>query len=159
MPRSLRFHPLAAQEAAAASDWPLKPVVSVITPVFNTPVPWLRACIDSILAQAYPHWELCLADDASTSVETIRTLEQYAARDARIKIVRLPVNSHISAASNAALDVATGEPTWEQKRQSKSGFGTPAVWLTSSGIQIVAPGYGQMIALPANPHSGFCNNA
>jgi outer membrane protein assembly factor BamB len=45
-----------------------------------------------------------------------------------------------------ALDAATGDLKWEKKRQSKSGFGTPAVWNTPSGKQIVCPGYGQMIA-------------
>ncbi|MGD9632367.1 MAG: PQQ-binding-like beta-propeller repeat protein [Pirellulales bacterium] len=45
-----------------------------------------------------------------------------------------------------ALDASTGKPKWEKVRQSKSGFGTPAVWKTPSGTQIVAPGYGKMIA-------------
>jgi outer membrane protein assembly factor BamB len=45
-----------------------------------------------------------------------------------------------------ALDAATGELVWEQKRQSKSGFGTPAVWGTPTGKQVVAPGYGRLIA-------------
>jgi outer membrane protein assembly factor BamB len=45
-----------------------------------------------------------------------------------------------------ALDAATGKLAWEQKRQSKSGFGTPTVWQTPEGTQVVAPGYGRMIA-------------
>ena len=45
-----------------------------------------------------------------------------------------------------ALDVATGKPRWEKKRESRSGFGTPAIWDTPTGKQIVAPGYGRMIA-------------
>jgi outer membrane protein assembly factor BamB len=45
-----------------------------------------------------------------------------------------------------ALEAATGKLAWEQPRQSKSGFGTPAVWETPEGTQIVAPGYGKMIA-------------
>lgn len=45
-----------------------------------------------------------------------------------------------------ALDATTGELKWEKKRQSKSGFGTPTVWDTPDGKQIVAPGFGQMIA-------------
>lgn len=45
-----------------------------------------------------------------------------------------------------ALDANTGKLKWEKARQSKSGFGTPAVWKTPTGIQIVAPGYGKMIA-------------
>jgi len=45
-----------------------------------------------------------------------------------------------------ALDAASGKPLWEKKRESKSGFGTPAVWNTPAGTQVVAPGYGRMIA-------------
>lgn len=45
-----------------------------------------------------------------------------------------------------ALDVATGEPKWEQPRESRSGFCTPAVWDTPDGKQVVAAGFGQMIA-------------
>ena len=45
-----------------------------------------------------------------------------------------------------ALDAATGELVWEQQRQSKSGFGTPTVWQTPEGTQVVAPGYARLIA-------------
>jgi outer membrane protein assembly factor BamB len=45
-----------------------------------------------------------------------------------------------------AIDVATGKIRWEKKRESQSGFGTPAIWDTPTGKQIVAPGYGRMIA-------------
>ncbi|HEY4232492.1 MAG TPA: PQQ-binding-like beta-propeller repeat protein [Lacipirellulaceae bacterium] len=45
-----------------------------------------------------------------------------------------------------ALDVATGHVNWEKKRQSKSGFSTPAVWASPTGKQVVTAGYGQMIA-------------
>lgn len=44
-----------------------------------------------------------------------------------------------------ALDATTGKPMWDDVRQSKSGFGTPAIWQTPSGTQVVAPGYGNMI--------------
>ena len=86
-----------------------KPVISIITPVYNTPEPFLRAAIDSVLAQIYPHWELCLADDASTAHHVRQVLAEYAARDARIKVNYRETNGHISAASNAALQSATGQ--------------------------------------------------
>jgi GT2 family glycosyltransferase len=85
-----------------------QPLVSVITPVYNTDPAWLIACIESVRRQAYPNWELCLADDASTSPATLRALESYA-HDPRIKITRLERNQHISAASNAAVALANGE--------------------------------------------------
>jgi outer membrane protein assembly factor BamB len=45
-----------------------------------------------------------------------------------------------------AVNADNGELIWEQKRQSKSGFGTPAVWKTTAGTQVVAPGHGKLIA-------------
>jgi outer membrane protein assembly factor BamB len=44
-----------------------------------------------------------------------------------------------------AIDLATGKPKWEKKRESKSGYATPAVWETSDGMQIAVPGFGRMI--------------
>ena len=93
-------------EVAALSHQPL---ISVITPVYNTRAKWLRAAVESVRQQVYGRWELILADDASTSAETRRTLDEYRTIDPRIKIVQLATNSHISAASNAALEAATGE--------------------------------------------------
>src|SRR5690606_4037771 len=39
------------------------PLISILLPVYQTPERWLRRCIESVLAQAYPRWELCIADD------------------------------------------------------------------------------------------------
>jgi GT2 family glycosyltransferase len=86
-----------------------QPVVSFITPIYNTPAPFLRAMLESVLRQAYPKWELCLADDASTAAHVRPMLEEYAKRDARIKVTFREKNGHISAASNSALALATGE--------------------------------------------------
>jgi len=88
---------------------PGQPTFSIITPVYNTEKRWLRACIDSVLAQLYPHWQLCLVDDASTLEETREVLREYEGRDPRITVVRLAENGHISRASNAGLDVSTGD--------------------------------------------------
>jgi GT2 family glycosyltransferase len=98
-----------AQMAADSAAFARKPKVSLITPVYNTPEGFLRAMLDSVLAQAYPDWELCLADDASTLPHVRAILDEYAARDPRIKVAWRPVNGHISAASNTALGLATGE--------------------------------------------------
>ena len=86
-----------------------QPTVSVLVPVYNTNAEFLRRCIDSMLDQLYPHWELCLADDASDKPHVRSILEQYAARDPRIKIELRETNGNISAASNSALELATGE--------------------------------------------------
>lgn len=94
------------REAVAAL--PDRPLISVIMPVYNTPERWLRRAIESVRAQVYDRWELCIADDASPAPHVRPLLEAYAAADPRIKIVFRPVNGHISASSNSALEIATG---------------------------------------------------
>jgi glycosyltransferase involved in cell wall biosynthesis len=86
-----------------------QPLISVIMPVYETPPALLRQALDSVRAQIYPHWELCIADDASPSPLVAAILADYAARDARIRIMRREVNGHISAATNSALQLARGE--------------------------------------------------
>lgn len=86
-----------------------KPVISVIMPVYNTPDRYLREAIESVINQVYPYWELCIADDASTAPHIQPLLQEYAEKDARIKVVYRPKNGHISAASNSALEITTGE--------------------------------------------------
>ena len=84
------------------------PLISVVVPTYNTAEPYLRAMLDSVLAQLYPRWELCIADDASTAPHVRAVLEEYARRDARVRVTYREKNGHISAASNSALDLATG---------------------------------------------------
>ena len=86
-----------------------RPVISVVMPVYNPHEPHLRQAIESVLAQLYPHWELCVADDASTKPHVRTILEDYRERDPRIRIIYRSENGHISAASNSALELATGE--------------------------------------------------
>jgi O-antigen biosynthesis protein len=86
-----------------------KPIISIIMPVFDPPEQFLRAAIESVINQIYPYWELCIADDASTHLYINSVLQEYAAKDARIKIVSRTENGDISQASNSALDIATGE--------------------------------------------------
>lgn len=86
-----------------------QPLVSILTPVFNTPVPWLREAVESVLAQAYENWELVLIDDGSTAPDLMNALPGLASRDRRIRLVRLATHQGISAALNRGLDVASGE--------------------------------------------------
>ena len=85
-----------------------QPLISVLMPVFNPPPDHLAAAIQSVRDQLYPTWELCVADDASTNAAVRRILQEAAAQDDRIKVVRREQNGHISAASNSALELATG---------------------------------------------------
>ena len=104
------IHPARRQAIAAEIEgFARKPLMSILMPVYNTPVAWLQAAIDSVRQQLYPHWELCIVDDASRSPEVIQLLEQLPGLDSRIKVERLAVNEGICGASNRALALATGE--------------------------------------------------
>lgn len=85
------------------------PLISVILPVYNVDVKWLRLCIESVLKQLYQNWELCIADDNSPNPQIRSVLEEYAAKDTRVKVIFRAENGHISAASNSALSLAAGE--------------------------------------------------
>jgi len=100
--------PALAAMAEQAAHFPYQPLISIITPVWNTDPRWLRALVESVRRQVYSRWELCLADDASEAEGTRATLAELAA-DPQIRLTRLPANGHISAASNAALAIASGE--------------------------------------------------
>ena len=86
-----------------------QPLISILTPVFDTPVPWLCEAIESVLAQVYENWELLLIDDGSTTTDLLRALPALAARDRRIRLVRLESHQGISAALNKGLELANGE--------------------------------------------------
>lgn len=86
-----------------------RPRVSVVMPTYNTEGSFLRQAIESVRGQLYDHWELCIADDASTNPEVRAILEEYQAVDPRIRVAFRAENGHISAASNTALALATGD--------------------------------------------------
>jgi glycosyltransferase involved in cell wall biosynthesis/GT2 family glycosyltransferase len=104
---SLRRADLEAMTAEAAR-FRFKPTISVLVPVYNVDPKWLGECVESVRRQAYPHWELCLADDAST-VPATRTYLDRRPGDPRVKLFRRPTNGHICAATNSAAELATGE--------------------------------------------------
>ena len=98
-----------ARVRATAKLLPYRPVISILMATYNSPDAYLRQAIDSVRAQAYAEWELCIADDASTNARVRKTLDAYAASDARIRVVKRTTNGHISEASNSALAIASGE--------------------------------------------------
>jgi glycosyltransferase involved in cell wall biosynthesis len=85
------------------------PLFSVLTPVHDPPLGILTQTIDSVRAQSFEDWELCLVDDGSTDPGVEAELRRQAAADARIRFVRRDVAGGIAAATNAALELATGE--------------------------------------------------
>jgi glycosyltransferase involved in cell wall biosynthesis len=92
-------------------ELPYTPLISVVMPVYNPKSEWLIEAIESVLRQIYPHWELCIADDASTDTAIRLILERYTKMDKRIKVVYRKKNGHISAASNSALKLVTSKWT------------------------------------------------
>ncbi|MGY4429471.1 GT2 family glycosyltransferase/SAM-dependent methyltransferase [Bradyrhizobium sp. F1.13.1] len=94
---------------AYISTLPAQPKVSIIVPLYNTPANVLEEMIASVRVQAYENWELCLADDASEESNIQAKLQCAATEDARIKLVFSKANGGISAASNAALELASGD--------------------------------------------------
>ncbi len=92
-----------------ARSFSVAPLISIITPVFNTPVDWLKAAVDSVCAQAYEQWELILIDDSSTDAKTLAALPGIAALDSRIRLLRRETTGGISAASNEGLAAAAGD--------------------------------------------------
>ncbi len=86
-----------------------QPLISIILPVYDVDEKWLRLCLDSVCHQIYQNWELCIADDCSSKLYIRNILDEYQNKDARIKVVFREKNGHISAASNSALELATGE--------------------------------------------------
>lgn len=85
------------------------PLISVVMPVYNPKPEWFIGAIESVRAQLYPNWELCIADDVSTDPAIRPLIERYVRQDSRIKAVFRESNGHISAASNSALELAVGE--------------------------------------------------
>lgn len=97
------------QIEARLGELSYNPLISVVMPVFNPPAKFLELAIQSVIAQLYPNWELCIADDASTDPSVHEVLSRYEKIDSRIKVCRRKTNGHISEASNSALELAKGE--------------------------------------------------
>lgn len=79
---------------------------SIIIPVYNV-APYLRECLDSVLAQTYPDWEAICVDDGSTD-DSGKILDEYAALDSRLLVIHQN-NAGVSVARNTALDCSTGD--------------------------------------------------
>lgn len=85
------------------------PTISLLVPVFRPDLELLHRCVGSVKAQDYHAWELCLCDDGSDEPAVTELLASIAASDSRIRVTALPANGGISAATNSAASLATGE--------------------------------------------------
>jgi len=92
----------------ASRSWTRRPKVSILMPAYESEAWFLAAAIDSVRAQAYENWELCIADDASPSTSVVDTVARYQ-HDDRIRLVRRETNGGIAMATQSAADIASGE--------------------------------------------------
>lgn len=84
--------------------------ISILVPLYNTPEPFLRDMITSVLNQTYQNWELCLADGSDAEHEEVgRICREYLEKDSRIVYQKLLKNEGISGNTNECLKLATGE--------------------------------------------------
>lgn len=85
------------------------PSFSIIMPVYNSNMTFLTRAVDSVRAQLYPNWQLCICDDASTNSNLRPYLQHLTSSDPRIRVTFRDQNGHIAAASNSAIELAQGD--------------------------------------------------
>lgn len=97
-------------------EFSVQPLISIVVPTYQTPIPFLKDMIDSVRKQSYEKWELCIADGSlngdenDTKIIRVREeLNRYSMEDKRIKVVYLEENQGIAENTNQALALATGE--------------------------------------------------
>ncbi|KST60692.1 glycosyl transferase [Methylobacterium sp. GXS13] len=95
--------------AAEIAAWANPPLISVLMPVHDPDPKVLQAALASLRAQLYPHWELCVVDDASTRPAIPKILQRAAEADPRIRLHARSENGHIARATNDALGLARGD--------------------------------------------------
>ena len=86
-----------------------QPLLSIVMPLYNTPLDLLSKALRSVHNQVYQKWELCIGEDCSTSPEIRPFLENWAEKDSRIKVVYRTENGNISKTTNSAAELANGE--------------------------------------------------
>jgi O-antigen biosynthesis protein len=104
-----KYDPVLFQRNTQAASIRQKILISVLMPVYAPPLAFLDEAIKSVRSQLYPHWELCIVDDASPDPAIRALIERHASEDPRIRHAFREINGHISAASNSALKLATGD--------------------------------------------------
>lgn len=100
-------NPALKQAKLEAQKLPQKQKISVLMPTYNSETAWLNDAIASLNNQFYTNWELCIADDCSTSKQTIDFLKNIT--NPKIKITFRKSNGGIATATNDALALATGQ--------------------------------------------------
>ena len=98
-----------AELAGQTADSCGLPTISILTPLYNTPEPYLREFLDSFVEQTAPNGQLCLADASDAEHDAVkRIVEEYQAKNQRIVYQKIE-NKGIAANTNAAASLATGD--------------------------------------------------
>lgn len=122
-------------------------MISIIIPVYKC-APYLRQCLDSILAQDYEAWEAILVDDGSTD-SSAAIIDEYAMRDSRFRIVHKE-NGGVSNTRNVGMDISQGE--WmtfvDGDDQLAPGALSFYASLTSPETDLVMAGYTNAYKIP-----------
>ena len=84
------------------------PLISIVIPLYCTPTPYLKELINSVRAQSYTNWQLCLAD-GSPDQKVEEYIQKRYGKDSRILYKHLEENGGISINTNKAIEMATGE--------------------------------------------------
>jgi len=97
------------RKAEESRVFPKDITFSILVPLYNTPEKFLREMIESVTAQTYGKWELCLADGSDENhPEVGRICDEYIRKDSRIKYQKLLKNEGISGNTNECYKMATG---------------------------------------------------
>lgn len=96
-------------EKQRARKWDRTPLLSIVVPAYRTPEEFLEQMMDSLLAQSYENWELCIANGSPEDDRMQKVLREYTKKDSRIRVKNLEENLGIAGNTNAALAMASGE--------------------------------------------------
>ena len=96
-------------EKQHARKWDRTPLLSIVVPAYRTPEEFLEQMMDSLLAQSYENWELCIANGSPEDDRMQKVLREYTKKDSRIRVKNLEENLGIAGNTNAALAMASGE--------------------------------------------------
>lgn len=103
------FPSAAEREKEETTVFPKDVTFSILVPLYNTSERFLREMIESVTAQTYGKWELCLADGSDDAHDFVgRICQEYRQKDSRIKYQKLAKNEGISGNTNECYKMATG---------------------------------------------------
>lgn len=109
-----------------------RPLISIIVPLVNPSEEFLKQAIESVQAQIYPNWELCIAGDRSIEVNIKSILKEYAEKDTRIQLNLDLDRDNVAQLSNSALTLATGQfvtRCYSDDRLAPDALYEVALWL------------------------------